>query len=57
VTHESGVFDVANIEKRLWEALGLSADPKIWYDIVVTLTAAAGSAGTISLKTRYVDGT
>lgn len=57
VTHESGVFDIANVEKRLWEALGLSSDPKIWYDIVVTLTAAAGSAGTISLKTRYTDGT
>lgn len=57
ITHESGVFDIDDVEKRLWEALGLSEDPKIWYDVVVTLTAAAASAGTISLKTRYVDGT
>lgn len=56
VTHESGVFNIDDVEKRLWEALGLSADPKKWYDVVVTLTAAAGSAGTVSLKTRYVDG-
>ena len=41
VTHESGVFGVEAIEKRLWEALGLTTDPKIWYDIAVTLTAAA----------------
>lgn len=57
VTHESGVFNIDDVEKRLWEALGLTEDPKKWYDVVVTLTAAAGSAGTISLKTRYVDGT
>ena len=57
VTHESGVFGVEDVEQQLWQALGLSADPKIWYDIVATLTAAAGSAGTISLAVRYVDGT
>ena len=47
--------DVANIEKRIWQMLGLSADPGIQYDVVLTLTAAAGSAGTVSLKCRYVD--
>lgn len=57
VTHESGVFGVEAVEKRLWEALGLTADPKIWYDVAVTLTAAAGSAGTVSAKVRYTDGT
>jgi hypothetical protein len=54
ITHESGVFGVEDIEKPLWEALGLSADPHIMYDIVATLTAAADAAGTISVKAEYV---
>jgi len=54
ITHESGVFGVEDAEKPLWEALGLSADPKIMYDVVGTLTAAADAAGTITLKVRYV---
>jgi hypothetical protein len=62
VTHEadsadSGAgFGLADVEKPLWQALGLTADPGKLYDIAVTLTAAAGSAGTISLKVRYVEG-
>ena len=56
VTHESGVFGVEDVEQPLWQALGLSADPNKLYDIAVTLTAAAGSAGTMSMKVRYVDG-
>lgn len=43
----------ADVEKPLWQALGLSADPMIEYDIAITLTAAAGSAGTASLKAHY----
>lgn len=54
VTHESGVFGVEDVEKPLWQALGLSADPGVDYDIAVTLTAAAGSAGTVSAKVRFV---
>lgn len=57
VTRESGVVTVANIAKRLWEQLGLAEDPRKWFDVVVTLTAAAGSAGDIVIKARYVDGT
>jgi hypothetical protein len=54
ITHESGVFDIDDVEKPLWQALGLTADPKINYDVVATLTAASDAAGTISLKVRYV---
>jgi len=53
ITHESAVFDPDDIEKMIWQALGLSADPKIMYDVAATLTAAADAAGTISLKIRY----
>lgn len=62
VTHEADAadagagFGLADIEKPLWQALGLSADPGKFYDIAVTLTAAAGSAGTVALKVQYVDG-
>lgn len=53
ITHESAVFDPDDIEKMIWQALGLSADPKIMYDVAGTLTAAADAAGTITLKIRY----
>lgn len=54
VTHKSGVYGVEDIEKPLWEALGLSADSKRDYDVVLTLTEAAELAGTISLQVAYV---
>jgi hypothetical protein len=54
VQHESGVYDIADYEQPLWQALGLSSDPNLIYDVVVTLTAAAGSGGTVALKVQYV---
>lgn len=62
VTHEADAadagagFGLADVEKPLWQALGLASDPGKQYDVVVTLTAAAGSAGTVALKVQYVDG-
>lgn len=62
VTHESDAadagsgFGLADVEKPLWEALGLAADTGKLYDITLTLTAAAGSAGTVAVKVQYVDG-
>lgn len=55
VTHESAVFGVEDAEKPLWEALGLTADPMIQYDVAITLTAANGAAATpdVTLKVRY----
>lgn len=53
VTHESGVYDQSKVEMPLWQALGLTADPCKMYDVAYTLTAAAGSAGTVSLKGTY----
>lgn len=43
----------ANSEKRVWELLGLSADPCKSYDVVMTLTAAATAAGSIALNVLY----
>lgn len=55
VTHEAGVYLQADTEKPLWQALALTADPNRFYDIVLTLTAAAAAAGSVSLKVRYAD--
>jgi hypothetical protein len=54
IQHESGVYGVEDVEKPLWEALGLSVDPKRYYDVCATLTAAADAAGTISLRVSMV---
>lgn len=54
VTHESTVYDIDDVEKMLWQALGLTEDPQTFYDVVLTLTAAADAAATISLKARFV---
>jgi hypothetical protein len=49
-------FGLADVEKMLWQALGLTVDPGIEYDIALTLTAAATAAGTVVLRTTYADG-
>jgi len=57
ITYEAantGVTDPDACEKFVWQALGLSADPKLMYDVCATLTAAADGAGTLSIKVRYV---
>lgn len=55
VTHESGVFGIEDVEKPLWEALGLTTDPVRDYDIALTLTAANGAGATpdVTLRVRY----
>lgn len=47
------VLTPANREKRVWEAIGLTADPQRDYDIAVTLTAAATAAGSMALTVDY----
>jgi hypothetical protein len=53
VLHESAVFSIANSGKELWDALGLTADPSVFYDVTLTLTGAADATGTIKLIGRY----
>lgn len=52
LVHESAVVDLPNYGKRLWEQLGLTADPQKYYDVVLTLTGAADAAGTVTLRLR-----
>ena len=53
VLHESAVFSIANSGKELWDALGLTSDPGVFYDVTLTLTAAADATGTVKLVGRY----
>lgn len=53
VLHESAVFSIANSGKELWDALGLSADPSVSYDVAFTLTGDADATGTVKLIGRY----
>lgn len=53
-TFESGEYTFAESALPLWEALGLTADPKREYDIAATVTTAFNGAGTTqALKVRF----
>lgn len=56
VTRESGVITVANMEKRVWELLGLTADSQREYDVVGTLVAAAAAAGSACVQVETLGG-
>lgn len=56
VAHESGVYNIDDLDKPLWEALGLTEDPGIWYDVAATVTTDMGGAGTLGVEVLYVDG-
>lgn len=43
-----------DIDKPLWQILGLTVDPYLEYDICATLTAAATAAGTLSVHFNFV---
>lgn len=44
---------LANAEKAIWELLGLTSDPGVDYDVVLTLTAAADATGTPMVEIDY----
>lgn len=54
VSLESGVYSIANQEKAVWDALGLTTDPTRDYDVVLTLTGAADAAGSVLVEVDYV---
>lgn len=56
VAHESGVYNIDDLDKPLWEALGLTEDPGVWYDVAGTVTTDMGGAGTLGVDVVYVDG-
>jgi hypothetical protein len=53
--HESTVYTFAKQAQPLWQALGLSADPKITYDIAVTITTdITTGTGALGIRASYV---
>jgi hypothetical protein len=55
VTYESGTIGIEDIEKPLWEAAGLTADPCKPYDIVVyPKTTGPKASGSIAMKVSAV---
>jgi hypothetical protein len=51
---ESGTYTAANREKQLWEVLGLSSDPGVWYDVVATSTITFNGGQTMFLEGYFV---
>lgn len=57
IAHEAGVAGLSGYsgcEKRLWEVLGLAADPNTMYDVAAIMSGAADNAGNLAIKIRYV---
>tara|TARA_R110002167_G_scaffold133275_5_gene318277 strand:+ start:321 stop:812 length:492 start_codon:yes stop_codon:yes gene_type:complete len=48
--------DIDQVGSRIWQDLGLSADPNSWYYLALTGTTFGTAAGTISAIVEYVDG-
>lgn len=44
---------IENVEKRIWELLGLSSDPQVMYDITIKSVTQTGGAGTLSMIVAY----
>ena len=42
-----------DVEKMVWQQLGLSSDPCVVYDVVATLTADSDTGGTLSIDLMY----
>lgn len=55
VVNEAGAAggDITKFEQPIWQQLGLTADPMLMYDVVITLTGAADAGGTIVLEAQY----
>lgn len=57
VTYEAVATEIDKVEQPLWQRIGLTEDPKKWYDITATATTIGSAAGTVALRITYVDGT
>ena len=57
ITNESGTNTIDKRQLPLWEAIGLTSDPKCDFDIVATVKTTAVTTGTgrIGLTVKYVE--
>jgi len=56
VLYEATAANIDKIEKRLWELVGLNADPQVDYDLALTGDTVGSAAGTISVRVRFTGG-
>ena len=56
VLFEATAANIDKVEKRIWELLGLSADPQVDYDLAFTADTVGSAAGTVSLRVRFTGG-
>jgi hypothetical protein len=54
ITHESGEYSLAESVQPLWQALGVSADPRCDYDIAATVSEIMADAVAHKLEVEYV---
>jgi hypothetical protein len=55
VTNESTTYTIAKQSQALWQALGMTSDPKSTLDIALTVaTDITTGTGAVGLKARYV---
>lgn len=52
----TNAVSAANADKRIWELLGLSADPKKAYDLTLTFNTGGTATGAIAVSAVLVDG-
>ena len=56
--YETGsAVGVEKIEQRIWQQLGLTADPGLFYDLCYTGFTPGSGAGTLSVRVLYVANT
>lgn len=55
-TYEADATKIDVCDAQLWSRLGLTADPKKWYDICLYANTVGTAAGTVSLRVRRVKG-
>jgi hypothetical protein len=51
----SASFSIVNVEKRIWELLGLAADPVATYEVVITAVTPGSAGGNMALQISYVE--
>ncbi|MFN3856542.1 MAG: hypothetical protein ACK4RV_02250 [Caulobacter sp.] len=56
VLYHDAAANIDKAEKRVWEWLGLSADPQKDYDIAATGNTVGSGAGTLALRVRLCAG-
>lgn len=53
ITNESGTYTLDKRGKQLWDALGLSADPGGYFDIIFTSTNTITAGGKMGARAEY----